>query len=159
MRVSFEADVLAAMRAAGFRVTPQRMMVVAALSQLEGHHRAPELLEQIQESWPYADGATLYRTLEILNELGFVSTTDMGGPERVYERKTGDGHHHLICRRCGQTVEIDHQAVRSLAASLLAAYGFAVELDHLALFGRCAFCQGEPSRDQKRATASRPVTP
>ncbi len=67
---------------------------------------------------------------------------DTGKGETTYEIARPQPHHHLVCRRCGHEQEIDDAALRAMAAEIDARHGFAVNTDHLVLFGTCAACRG-----------------
>ncbi|MBL8126159.1 MAG: transcriptional repressor, partial [Chloroflexia bacterium] len=75
--------------------------------------------------------------------LGLVSVTDLGGGARQYEL-LDQPHHHLICHRCGGAIEMDDDLVEPMREAIRARYGFAPQVDHLALFGFCAECQHVP---------------
>ncbi|MGI8550032.1 MAG: Fur family transcriptional regulator [Dehalococcoidia bacterium] len=138
--MSREDEAVAILRQSGHKLTPQRLMVVSALRQAEGHMSASQILEQVQRAYPYVDISTVYRTMAMLKELRLVTETDMGGGELSYEWSTGRPHHHLICQRCGAVQELNHSALDTLAQQLLADYGFQASIDHFAIFGSCRTC-------------------
>jgi Fur family ferric uptake transcriptional regulator len=139
--VSWEGDAAEILRESGHKLTPQRLMVVSALRQTEGHLTAAQVLEQVQRTYPYVDISTVYRTMSVLKELHLVSETDMGAGELAYEWTSGDPHHHLICRRCGTVQQLDNAALQRLATSLRVEHGFQADIDHIAIFGVCRACQ------------------
>jgi Fur family ferric uptake transcriptional regulator len=138
--VSCETDTAAVLRAAGQKVTPQRMIILSALRHAGGHVTAAQLLEQARKSYPYIDASTVYRTLSAARDLRLVSETNMGGSDTLYEWLDTHRHHHLICRRCGQVASLDEAHLNSLAATLERETGFKPDLDHIAIFGTCAKC-------------------
>jgi len=84
--------------------------------------------------------STIYRTLELLNRLGLVTETDLGGG-RVRYHPAGKGHHHhLVCQECGKVIDLDETVLYPLKKVLLQEYKFSADLRHLAIFGRCADC-------------------
>ncbi|MFM9108561.1 MAG: transcriptional repressor, partial [Chloroflexota bacterium] len=85
---------------------------------------------------PGVNRSTVYRTLEMLRDMGLVSETDLGGGVRQYERIEGR-HHHLICQGCGGQLELDDALVAPLRQAISRQYGFAAGIDHLAVFGLC----------------------
>ena len=139
--MSGEGDAAAMLRESGHKLTPQRLMVVSALRQAEGHVTAAQVLEQVQRAYPYVDISTIYRTMAVLKELHLVSETDMGAGELAYEWTSGDPHHHLICRRCGSVQQLENAALDRLVGSLQSEHGFEADLDHLAIFGICRECR------------------
>lgn len=129
------------LRRAGQRVTPQRLVILGAL--LPGTHlAADDVFAQVEGQLPGVNRSTVYRTLELFSELGLVSVTDLGGGARQYEL-LDQAHHHLICHRCGGEIEMEDALVAPMREAIRARYGFAPQVDHLALFGFCAECQPE----------------
>lgn len=131
----------------GYRMTPQRMMVVSAIEKSEHHISAEEIYSQVIARYPHVNISTIYRTLELLKSLGLVTETDLG-EGRVRYHPAGKGrHHHLVCQECGETVDLDETALLPIKENLLRDYGFSADLSHLAIFGRCAACRaGNSSR-------------
>ena len=137
-------DVLAArLRAAGQRVTPQRLVILGALVPGE-HLSADEVFARVEPLLPAVNRSTVYRTLELFRDLGLVSETDLGGGVRQFE-PIADRHHHLICRDCGRLLDLDDAMIAPLRQAIRVRYAFAAGIDHLALFGRCAACASEPA--------------
>ena len=90
---------------------------------------------------PYVNIATVYRTLQWLQEVGLVAPIAIGNGPLRYEYICGTAHHHLICHECGREYEIGDDILDTLKAQLLERYGFMAQLNHLALPGRCAACR------------------
>jgi Fur family ferric uptake transcriptional regulator len=130
-----------ALRGSGQRLTPQRMMVLSALAEQERHVTAETLLDLVRLDYPYINLSTIYRTLDLLVELGLVAETDLGGGVRQFELVGTHPHHHLICQRCGQTVEIGDDTLQPLRDRLQSHYGFEARMDHFAIFGVCKACR------------------
>jgi Fe2+ or Zn2+ uptake regulation protein len=127
-------------RQQGYRMTPQRQMVLDVLCGQGGHMTANEVVTAVQQQSPYLNRATVYRALDFLCALQLITRTEMGG-QVVYELAEEQPHHHLVCRVCGDMQEWDGRAMDALAAHLLNEHGFQVELNHLALSGICAQCR------------------
>lgn len=140
--MSCETDTAGVLRAAGQKVTPQRLMILSALRHAGGHVTAAQLLEAARKSYPYIDASTVYRTLSAARDLRLVSETNMGAGDTLYEWLGAHRHHHLICRRCGQVASLDEAHLNELAANLERETGFQADLDHIAIFGTCAACAG-----------------
>jgi Fur family ferric uptake transcriptional regulator len=130
-----------ALRRSGQRLTPQRMMVLSALAQQDGHVTAETILELVRPDYPYINLSTVYRTLDMLVEVGLVAETDLGGGVRQFELMGSKPHHHLICQRCGHTIEIGDDTLQPLRERLQQRYGFEPRMDHFAIFGICAHCR------------------
>lgn len=133
------------MRARGFRVTPQRQLILDAICEGGGHTTLDEIYARVQAKAPAVHRATVYRTLDFLCSLHLVVVADVGGGHPVYEIAGAQPHHHLVCRRCGTVTQIGHEAVQSLFARIAREQNFTVEMDHLALFGECAPCRAAPA--------------
>jgi len=131
------------LRARGHRLTPQRIVILGAVKASSGHVTAEQIHVQVAPRLPALNVATIYRTLQWLHEAGLVSVTDLGGGSLVYEYHGANPHHHLICDRCRQVVEIEHSLLASLEADLNAHYGFHARFDHLAIFGLCRACRAQ----------------
>jgi Fur family ferric uptake transcriptional regulator len=125
----------------GYRMTPQRLMIVSAIEDSDGHISAEEIYTQVVAKYPHVNISTVYRTLELLKELGLVTETDFG-EGRVRYHPAGKGHHHhLVCTGCGAVIDLDESLLSSLKGMLLREYKFTADLKHLAIFGRCARCR------------------
>ncbi len=137
------------LRARGMRVTPQRGQVLAAVRELG--HATPE---QISESVPGVDVATVYRNLELLEDLGLVRHAHLGHGAPSY-RPAEDQHVHIVCHSCGAVVDAEPDLVDDLAARVRDEHGFELDRAHFTVFGRCGDC-----RAGQAATAGRnKVTP
>ncbi len=126
--------------ASGVRLTPQRFMVLEALATQPGHTTADQILRTVQARYPYINKTTVYRTLELLSELGLVAISHMGGNQAAYEL-IASPHHHLICKVCGLVIELPDAALNPLRAFVEGEHGFRPYLDHFTLFGVCRECQ------------------
>jgi Fur family ferric uptake transcriptional regulator len=115
-------------------------MVVEVLVERTGHLTVDELLAGVQARYPTTNKTTVYRTLELLQSLGMVVVTDLGGGRLEYELANRP-HHHLICEKCDTRIEVDDRLLEPLRASLWEHYGFTTNLDHFALFGVCPECR------------------
>jgi len=130
------------LRDRGYRLTPQRMMVVEAIEASDDHISAEQIRAKAQLKYPYINMSTVYRTLELLTEQGLVTETDLGGGRLLYHPSGKAGHHHLVCRRCGKVTDIDVSVFQPLKEELRAKYGFDADLEHIGIFGTCENCEG-----------------
>ncbi len=129
------------LRAAGYRVTPQRIQILDALCDEGGHTSLAAIYLRLQRIDPTIDKSTVYRALKLFVTLGLVVSADNGDGEVYYEIARVQPHHHLVCRQCGQQQEIDHDAIQLMAEAIYQQYGFQVNTDHLMLNGICAGCR------------------
>ena len=124
----------------GYRLTPQRIMILSAIENSDDHISAEEIYAQVVAKYPNVNISTVYRTLELLKRLGLVTETDLG-EGRVRYHPVGKGHHHhLVCQECGAIIDLDESVLSSVKDVLLREYGFIANLKHLAIFGRCVNC-------------------
>src|SRR5215469_13629849 len=128
------------LRASGYRVTPQRQLVLEAVSRLE-HATPEEIFADVRQTARGVNVSTVYRTLELLEHLGLVTHTHLGHGAPRYHLATEAEHVHLVCQGCGQITEVDKSAVRPLVAALDEGEGFLTDVGHLTIFGRCARCR------------------
>ena len=130
---------LAQLRARGYRLTPQRQLVLEAVSSL-GHATPEEIVTTVRRTASGVNISTVYRTLELLEELGLVRHTHLGHGAPTFSVSTDDDHVHLVCRDCGRVQEASPDVVAPVVQELAATRGFQVDVGHLAVFGRCADC-------------------
>jgi Fur family ferric uptake transcriptional regulator len=140
-----DGDLAASLRARGLRVTPQREQVLAAVRSLG--HATPE---QIGEHVPGVDVTTVYRTLELLEEIGLVRHAHLGHGAPSY-RPADDEHIHVVCHSCGTVHDADPVVVDGLAAQLFAERGFVLDRGHFTVFGRCRACAEQTAAEQSAA--------
>ena len=124
----------------GYRLTPQRIMVLSAIENSDNHISAEEIYAQIVVKYPNVNISTVYRTLELLKRLGLVTETDLGNGHVKYHSAEKGHHHHLVCEKCGTIIDIDESTLARLQDVLLHRYNFSARLSHLAIFGRCVNC-------------------
>ena len=134
-------DYVDIMRSNGFRVTPQRLHILDAICEGQGHTTLGEIFARVRQKDATIDRSTLYRTLDFFVELGLVVAADTGVGEKVYEIAQPDPHHHLVCKKCGQELEIDHATMTQALHVIEEKYSFAINMDHVVLFGLCEECQ------------------
>jgi len=129
------------LRRRGYRVTPQREMVVQTLAHSGRHMDADEVFAAVQERSQAVNIATVYRTLDLLVEEGLASCADLGAGRVVYATVRHGPHVHLVCRQCGQVVDADVTLFEPAFRELREQYGFACGPQHFAIRGLCADCR------------------
>jgi Fur family ferric uptake transcriptional regulator len=122
--------------------TRQRTAIAQALSEAEGFRSAQELHEELRTRGKSIGLATVYRNLQAMAERGEVDSLRREDGESVYRRCDSEGHHHhLVCRSCGYSVEVDNAKVEGWAESIGKRHGFE-ELTHdVEIFGICSLCR------------------
>ncbi|HET6755235.1 MAG TPA: Fur family transcriptional regulator [Jiangellaceae bacterium] len=132
-------DWRADLRAQGYRLTPQRELVLGAVRQLD-HGSPEEILSRVRESAKGVNISTVYRTLELLEKLGLVSHTHLGHGAPAYHATTEPDHLHLVCRNCERVTEVEPTIAAGLVGDVAARFGFRTDLRHLTVFGTCREC-------------------
>ena len=133
-------ELLTLLRERGGRVTTARRAIVTAFLAAGGHVTAEELTAQVQDHHPDVHLSTVYRTLEILTELGAVTHVHLGHGRAVFHL-TEEAHQHLVCEGCGAVIEAPDELFADVIAQVDRRYGFALRPDHFALTGRCRACR------------------
>ena len=123
----------------GYRLTPQRVMVLSAMVEHPGHIGVEDILQAVHRMYPYIDVATVYRTLQLLKHLHLVTELDIGGYAR-YELVEADRHHHMICKECGNAFDFSSRYIETFRNTLVDEFGFQPDLEHFAIGGLCSDC-------------------
>ncbi|MGH9297434.1 MAG: Fur family transcriptional regulator [Acidimicrobiales bacterium] len=136
--------VIAAMRGGGHRITRDRRVIVQALVASSGHLSVDDVVDRIALDHPEVHAATVYRTVDALEQLGLLYHVHLGhGAARWH--LADDPHHHLYCQGCGAVIEVDDETVVPLAALVEERHGFVIDQRHFALVGRCSKCVASDS--------------
>ena len=128
------------LRAQGLRMTPQRMAILHALIHSGGHLSTTQVYDSARKEFPSLTEPTVYRTLEYLAEKKILLAAHVGNGKIVYELAENQ-HHHLICHKCGGTVEVDHAPLELLYDQLESSTGYKLDSSHVTFFGLCPDCQ------------------
>ncbi len=134
-------EIISKLSKQGYRMTPQRMMVLEAIEAAEDHISAEEIYLQVRARYPHVNISTVYRTLELLRERGLVTETDMGDGRVRYHNIRHGHHHHLVCQKCGSIIDLNESLLNPFKETLAKDYGFSADLKHLAIFGLCRKCR------------------
>ncbi len=139
----------------GLRATRQRAAVSAMLDRLPDFRSAQEIHEQLRRAGEGIGLTTVYRTLQTLADAGEVDVLRTGSGEAVYRRCASvDHHHHLVCRRCGRTVEIEGPDVESWAERVADEHGFSDVSHTVEIFGLCRVCDTASSHNESSGSAA-----
>ncbi len=127
--------------ARGLRLTPQREVLLRALSEATGHPTADDLVKRVRKVLPTVSHATVYRNVQQLVRAGLIGTLERSGAAVQFEMNP-DHHHHFLCRRCGQVwdVYLDEVAV-TVDRGRTPLAGFQIERRDVQLHGVCARCR------------------
>ena len=147
---------LAAVDRAGYRLTEPRRVLAGLIADRSGHFAASDLVSEARVRRLGIGRATIFRTLEVLSELGIVERLDLPSGEHAYVVCEPAHHHHVVCSHCGRTVEIEDAGLRTVVRRIARRTGFRVDEHRLELFGVCAACLAVPP-SPSRATAYPPV--
>lgn len=132
---------LSILRQRGYKITPQRQAIVRTIFRSRGYLTPAALYERIRREHPNIGLTTIYRTLEILADSGFICRVHVGGVSRKYIASPPQHHHHLICSGCGTVIDFTGCELGELEERLLKETGFKIESHLLEIFGHCRDCQ------------------
>ena len=129
------------LRQQGYRLTPQRLLVLSIVGNGGGHMGVDEVFRLAREAYPYMDIATVYRTLHLYKKLGVVTEVAIG--DRLhYELTDPNGkHHHMVCQGCHGAFNLSPHYLEEFRSTLINEFGFEPDLDHFAVMGTCVNCR------------------
>jgi len=127
------------LRGSGHRLTPQRELVLAAVESL-GHATPDEVYAEVRTRSQSINLSTVYRTLELLDELGLIRHAHLTDRAPTYHSATGHEHAHLVCRSCRKVLSIGLDDIEEALGPLADRHGFEPDYGHLTVFGQCADC-------------------
>jgi Fur family ferric uptake transcriptional regulator len=125
---------------AGYRLTGPRRRLAALIASRDAHFTAGDLLAEAHDRRLGVGRATVFRTLEVLEELGAVERLDLPSGEHAYVVCQRSHHHHVVCSQCGRTSEIDDAGLRVVVGEIARRTGYRVDEHRLELFGLCPAC-------------------
>jgi len=138
-------SIVTALDRAGYRLTEPRRSLATLIAEQEGHFTAAHLVEAAREQRLDVGRATVFRTLEVLEDLGAVERLDLPSGEHAYVGCEPAHHHHVVCSRCGRTDGIEDAGLRAVVADIARRTGYRVDEHRLELFGLCPSCQADRS--------------
>jgi Fur family ferric uptake transcriptional regulator len=131
------------LRQRGLRWTPQRQAVIDVLAASDGHVTGAEIVERCRARDATTTPSTVYRTLDVLEELGLVRHGHGADGREEYHVLPASEHGHLYCSSCGTTWELGSDRAAAVARVLRRDDGFEVDIGHVTLVGRCAACAAD----------------
>ena len=135
--------IVTALDRAGYRLTEPRRSLASLIEAQKGHFTAAVLVEAAREQRLGVGRATVFRTLEVLEDLGVVERLDLPSGEHAYVGCEPAHHHHVVCSGCGRTEEIEDAGLRTVVADIARRTGYRVDDHRLEVFGRCPTCLTE----------------
>ena len=133
----------AAVTYAGYRLTRPRRAVAGLIGSRSGHFTAADLLVDARRKRLSLGRATLFRNLDLFTELGALERLDLPNGEHAYVScEPEQHHHHVVCRSCGKSVEVEDSGLQSVVAEISSRSGYAIDTHRLELFGTCPACAG-----------------
>jgi Fur family ferric uptake transcriptional regulator len=129
------------LRERGYRMTPQREMIMEILFRIDEHISAEGIYEELHAHTKSLNIATVYRTLDLFVEEGLACRNDLGEDRILYSASIHGPHIHLVCRSCGSVNQADYTLVEPLEEMILREHDFKADLKHLSILGLCSNCQ------------------
>jgi Fur family ferric uptake transcriptional regulator len=126
--------------ASGHRLTAARQAIITALVGIHGHITADDLAALVREASPRIGRMTVYRTLDLLCDLGLARPIYQGTGAAHYVLMDGGSHHHLICNHCHRVIDFDSCQESALAQALSRQFNFQVQSHLLEVYGLCEAC-------------------
>lgn len=138
--MSCSSEYASLLRARGYRMTSQRMAILHTLRHAGTHLSPREVYRQAKQDLPSLTEPTVYRTLEFLAQNGLVRPAQTGNGHLRYEI-AGNDHHHVVCRQCGDQIQMEHALLERLYRNLESTSGYVRIDSHMTFFGVCPNCQ------------------
>ncbi len=139
------------LRNGGYRVTPQRKIILDVICEAGHGVIVEEILHRLRKISPSLDRATIYRNLIFLQKLHLVNASG-SGKSRKFEIASVEPHHHLICRECGYETGLDRKYIERLNLMIRKKFDFIIDIDHLSFQGLCSQCSSGRNRNSKGAS-------
>jgi len=127
----------------GVRLTPQRLLILDIVSHGDQHLGVEEIFRGAQDSYPYIDIATVYRTLHLFKKLDLVTEVEIGDKLHFELTDPGSRHHHMVCKGCGGAFNLDPDYLEEFRNTLYREFSFQPDLDNFTITGICALCSVE----------------
>ena len=134
------APILRTLDATGHRLTEPRRAVAELVDRRAGHFTAADLVADALVERPGIGRATVFRALELFQELGVIERIDLPSGEHAYVACEPEHHHHVICSNCGRSVDIDDRGIRAVTKKIAKRTGYRIDQHRVELFGLCPAC-------------------
>ena len=136
-----ERKVVATLRQHGYKLTPQRRVVIQTIASTQDHLTPATIYDKVHQDHPNIGFVTIYRTLDILAKLGLICELHAGGSCHSYTISAPGHHHHLICSNCGRVVDFAGCELAEVQQNLARETGFRIDGHLLEFIGLCQVCQ------------------
>jgi Fur family ferric uptake transcriptional regulator len=134
-------DIVSAFEGAGYRLTAPRRALARLIAARGGHFTADELLGESRRRRLGVTRATIFRSLDVLADLGVVERLDLPTGEHAFVACEPAHHHHIVCSSCGRSTEVQDHGLERVAEAIGRETGYRVETHRLELFGLCPTCR------------------
>ena len=134
-------DIVGALEGAGYRLTSPRRALADLIASRRGHFTAEELLRESRRRRLGVTRATIFRSLDVLADLGVVERLDLPTGEHAFVACEPAHHHHVVCSSCGRSTGVADHGLERVAQEIGRATGYRVDAHRLELFGLCPDCQ------------------
>jgi len=138
--------VLELLRQRGHRMTEQRRAIVLEIMSTRGHIAPAEVAARVQEKGPSVNASTVYRTVELLEEVGVLTHAHVHGGSQYHHAVEHD-HVHLVCSNCGSARSLPVETLGKIRGDFVAATGFDPDFTHYAVLGVCGECGSQGLKD------------
>ena len=128
------------LKSKGLKLTKQRKELLEEVLDYEGHFEIEDIVHKIKNKNLPISRATVYRTLNLLKDLGIITEVIKYNNRTIYELSLKDHHDHLICRKCGKIIEFSEEEIENLQNKICEEYGFKPEMHRLEIYGLCKEC-------------------
>ena len=137
-------DLVTTLRGEGLRITEPRRLVCEVIATRHSDHLSAAAIYDavVQDLDGGVDRATVYRTLDVLEEAGAIKHGHIGHGPTVYHLAEESTHQHLVCNNCEKVTTVDDGTIAPLLDGITEATGFTVDIEHIALTGLCETCSG-----------------
>jgi Fur family ferric uptake transcriptional regulator len=133
--------IVSALEDAGYRLTSPRRALAGAIATRRGHFTADELLAESRKRRLGATRATVFRTLDVLADLGIVERLDLPSGEHAFVTCEAEHHHHVVCSSCGRSTWVADPGLERAAVAIGHQTGYRIDAHRVELFGLCPECQ------------------
>ena len=134
-------ELTARLREQGHRVTPQRMAILKIVIGNKEHLSVEQIYERVKKVFPMTSMATVYKTINLLKEMGEIIELDFGEDGSRYDGGNPHPHPHLICTRCRKIIDFDMPQLTELSREVARRTGYEITKYRLDFFGICPKCQ------------------
>ena len=135
------SGIVRAFEAAGYRLTAPRRALAALIASRAGHFTADDLLDESRRRRLGVTRATIFRSLDVLADLGAVERLDLPSGEHAFVACEPAHHHHVVCSSCGRSTGVDDHGIERIAEAIGRETGYRFDAHRLELFGLCPSCR------------------